>query len=553
MRKAWLILVVCLGASAAEFPILVKGSDEASFVPTALNKTPISDKRPYDAIVVGGGLAGLSSAVYLTDAGKRVLVLEKEPEFGGLAAGGRSRGVRWGRGASYWTRAYDEELQILRHIGLGDYQTKFPIHEPSDSYFEDGELYLGIWEEATLKRLHPSFELFKFALTHADASGQIPNQPLEEAADTSLDGMNGAEWIRAMPSVVEALNDRQAVRVHQRLVSDPATDPKDPMKPVLGLMELYCRSALGTTPDKISAIALANFYISEIETRYTTETGTGGAAERMVAMLEKRTKAVLRAGATVTSVVSGRGKAEVRWISNRKLFSAKAPFVVYAMPLKFAPKLIAGLSYSDPARVKLIDGLQYAHYNVHNVLLKGHPYRATYDTWTRARNYKERDFTDLILGRWMDPEIRGYEGMRGFERDPKDDQGVFSLYQALPLAAVNKGYSEDFARREAEYSVNRMLELYGPLLAENWGTRIEIDRVETSRWPYSIHLAVPGHFKRIAKRLRRPYGRIFFATNNVGTPTFEEALFRGHCAANNILSRARAGFTFEPWSRCPRE
>lgn len=38
----------------------------------------------YDSIVVGGGIAGLTSAVYLARAGQNVLLIEKNKECGGL-------------------------------------------------------------------------------------------------------------------------------------------------------------------------------------------------------------------------------------------------------------------------------------------------------------------------------------------------------------------------------------------------------------------------------------------------------------------------------------
>lgn len=38
----------------------------------------------YDAIIVGGGIAGLTSAVYLARSGKKILLVEKNQEFGGL-------------------------------------------------------------------------------------------------------------------------------------------------------------------------------------------------------------------------------------------------------------------------------------------------------------------------------------------------------------------------------------------------------------------------------------------------------------------------------------
>ncbi len=38
----------------------------------------------YDAIIVGGGIAGLTAAAYLTKAGKSILLCEKEAKCGGL-------------------------------------------------------------------------------------------------------------------------------------------------------------------------------------------------------------------------------------------------------------------------------------------------------------------------------------------------------------------------------------------------------------------------------------------------------------------------------------
>lgn len=48
-----------------------------------MNKN-ISTDYTYDSIVVGGGIAGLTSAVYLARSGQKVLLIEKNKEFGGL-------------------------------------------------------------------------------------------------------------------------------------------------------------------------------------------------------------------------------------------------------------------------------------------------------------------------------------------------------------------------------------------------------------------------------------------------------------------------------------
>ena len=40
----------------------------------------------YDAIIIGAGHNGLVTAAYLAQAGKKVLVLERRPVVGGIAA-----------------------------------------------------------------------------------------------------------------------------------------------------------------------------------------------------------------------------------------------------------------------------------------------------------------------------------------------------------------------------------------------------------------------------------------------------------------------------------
>jgi hypothetical protein len=190
---------------------------------------------------------------------------------------------------------------------------------------------------------------------------------------------------------------------------------------------------------------------------------------------------------------------------------------------------------------------------VHIVRVKGHPYRATYDTWVHQDDSTDEDFTDLILGRWMDPKIKGYEGMRDFRKNPKDDSGILSVYHPLSKRHIGSGYTDEQASQLAETAVDRMIEIFSPLLKHEYGTKIDVVSVETSRWPFSVHVASPGHFIYKAKILRRPVGRVFFANNNIGTPSFEEALFRGHCAANNILTKMNAKFKQESWTRCPIE
>jgi len=77
---------------------------------------------PFDAIVVGGGFAGLSAAVRLTRAGARVLVLEARGRLGGRATAfeDRETGELVDNGQHVLLGCYHETLAFLESIGAAD-------------------------------------------------------------------------------------------------------------------------------------------------------------------------------------------------------------------------------------------------------------------------------------------------------------------------------------------------------------------------------------------------------------------------------------------------
>ena len=553
----WLVACSAKPVPVAEppvsFPINVVGGDEASFAPTPSGELTRLERR-FDVIVIGGGIAGLSSAVFVSKHRQSVLLLEKESTLGGLAQGTTFPGsrTRYDRGAAYWTNAYREEMEILKEIGLGDYARKFPIPEPIDSYLWNGKFYRGIWEPHTLAELPASFALFHQELQAAMEAKLIGDQPIEESANLELDRKFATDWIRGMPASAAARKGPEGEKVYARFQADLASGRLkrgDPMADVIGLMELFCRSALGTTPDQLSAMAFANFYISEIETRFTSVVGTGKATELMANILKARRAVRVQTRSTVAKVENFSDRVDVTYVQGGKSFVVSGNYVIFAAQLPLAPKLIAGFADAAPEQARLMRELKMANYAVHALQVKGHPFRDSYDTWIRPADYSEHDFTDLILGRWMEPRMLGYEGYRDFRKNPPGD-AIVTLYHHLPLESVGAGFSEDQAKELARRAVRRMQEVMRPMQKDG---PYEVKAVQTSRWPYSVHVVEPGHFTHKAKILRRPFGRIYFANNNMGTPAFEEALFRGHCAAVRVLMQLRKGFQREAWSRCPLE
>lgn len=75
-----------------------------------------------DATVIGAGVAGLSAATALAEAGARVLVLEARPGLGGRATSFRDpqTGERVDNGQHILMGCYDETFAFLRRIGASD-------------------------------------------------------------------------------------------------------------------------------------------------------------------------------------------------------------------------------------------------------------------------------------------------------------------------------------------------------------------------------------------------------------------------------------------------
>lgn len=74
---------------------------------------------PPRVIVIGGGLAGLTAALRLTEAGTRVTVLEAEPQVGGRARTMQVAGEPLDRGFQSLFTAYPATARLLRDVGIG--------------------------------------------------------------------------------------------------------------------------------------------------------------------------------------------------------------------------------------------------------------------------------------------------------------------------------------------------------------------------------------------------------------------------------------------------
>jgi protoporphyrinogen oxidase len=91
-----------------------------------------------DIAVIGGGIAGLASAYYLSRAGARVTLLEASGELGGLGGAFECRGVHLERFYHCMLPSDDDLLNLLEDLGLADEvywkETSFGVHAGGHIY-----------------------------------------------------------------------------------------------------------------------------------------------------------------------------------------------------------------------------------------------------------------------------------------------------------------------------------------------------------------------------------------------------------------------------------
>lgn len=436
----------------------------------------------YDAIIVGGGMSGLTACWYLKDL--KVQILERAGQVGGLAHRGETGdGIAYGRGSAYYSEPPENVMVWYKEMGLTPIeQTVIP--SPIDSYHRSGKLVVDMWEDHSFKELPPEFRAFHKKLLQDDKDGKVATQPIDKADNLALDKISAAEYLKPFGKEVKAF------------------------------LDAYCQSALGCLSEDVSAMAFANFYTSEVVSRYAWPGGTGGASR----ILAEKLKDYARTGCTVTRVEPDGDGVLVDYVQDGRLLRVRARHVILAVPLRVAARIFPSM---PEERRALIASLRYADYVVHQVFTSRDLYTACYDTW-----FTDKSFTDVIVARWIET--------RGFKAPPKGGPGILSIYQPLAPGREPRPLNEETVKSLAVKAVQELGDVLPDLRKE------PSLKVESYRWPASIHIVPPGYFTNVAPKLIPPVGRVSFAGNNLGTPSFEEAIYRGHEAAMHVRTQLGA-------------
>ncbi|WP_294278219.1 FAD-dependent oxidoreductase [uncultured Sphingomonas sp.] len=474
-----------------------------------------SSEQHTDIAIIGGGIAGLSAAWTLADAGVAFRLLELEDTTGGNARGGRNSVSAYPLGAHYLPIPNPEATRVialLERLGIiTGWQDGKPVFDPYQvvSAPEERLLRLGRWHEGLVPgtALSPedrhdiaaffaAMKAFRDRRDDGRPAFAIPMALSSTAADLkALDRISMTQWL-----------DQQGWR--SRVLHDH--------------VRYACRDDYGTEPDQVSAWAGIHYFASRrgaaanvdgdlvltwpegnahlaramaARVRGSIETG------RIVWRVERQGDGVVVDSHDVASGNSTRLHARAAILATPRFVTARLVKDVDATGFRYAPWIVANVTVDRPPEGP---GFDLAWDNVSATSESLGYVVATHQSLATAPG--------ATVLTWYMPLSR------------MTPASARRLMLERPLAAW-----QDIVRDD--------------LLATNPDLAGAIRRIDVWRWGHAMIRPEPGFIWGEARRhAARPQPPLFFAHSDLsGFSIFEEAHHHGAEAAEQALASIRGG------------
>ena len=449
-----------------------------------------------DAIVVGGGISGLTAAWQLAKAGRRVTVLEQAREIGGNAKSAEWGDIRYSIGAAYFTRPDPgSALETLyRELGV----LERAVQVPKGEVFFDRRLVEHFWDGTT----ESAAQAISATKGIADAwrkmvATRYPEIPWTERTE----GWPRAEFERLDALPFSSYLERLGAPGHVRQ-----------------FCEYYCWSSFGGSAKEISTYAALNFLTAEFGDILALPGGNSGIARALGEAL--RAKGVNLVTDTLASRVRSveRGVEVTAFTGERpRRFPARA--CVAAVPRFMAARIVEDFPQERAAQVA---EMKWRAYLVANVLLRRRPSVEWYDSYRiEPLDPHTAAWTDLIIA--------------DFVASPKSGHSVLTAYRALPY---DGGRSELFAATSPAGYRDAVRHDLQPWLAAIGLSDRDIVDINMARWGHPLVLAQPGQLAsgRLEK-ISAPFQRVAFAhQDRFGVSAIENAIEAAFEAAGEVAA-----------------
>ena len=567
---------------------------------TTKTRAPQANASKYDVIVIGGELAGWTATYELARHHLHVLDLEStsaQPHSvnASISIADGEKIIDHPSNEIGHSQEISDVYRTLfnlsasptgnvglvqpKNVGRAPGAVASPIVDSFDAYYLNGVFYNHLWNDDTLKKLPAAFAVFKQELKNEFGDRMIGNLPLENSTrrhfKLELDQIDAVSWIQQMPDNLRTFDDPDSRAVYKRFHNENFIADKTDMsmKSVLTYMNLVCQARAGTDCRNLSALYVARLMLDSTGIRQPLPHVAQG-LRRLQEQISRSVYVTSQSQTCVTSLTdTENADGKNKWITvnytiHGEPYTAQAHAVIWALKLKSAPDKIEGFALAKSSatrkQVQLMRDLTYGEVMRYRLILNGRPFSSSYQTWWQSAGAPA-----ALAGSEIDKNVRPIsfflpQFFNFSSLSPATE--IVTLLEPLPIdmepqvASGGTMLDEKTVAKLTDTAVinwTRTFQgLFYSLNTDNsqslTSPAIRLQAVHVSRTPASVLIVGPGHFIDESRYLRRPFGQVYFASPDIGAPTFEEAVFRAHCAVRHVLQQLRPhDFSLTAPSRCP--
>ncbi len=485
----------------------------------------------HDVIVVGGGIAGLTVAYALRD--RKVLLLERESQTGGVSKSENWNGIEYSIGAAYMIDPEPEEgeepnpnFDLLVELDLRKKGEKLDQdHNPERRWSRGKENHCLFTNTRAFREEEvysaQNIEFFE----HVSSEGPVPEIPPKD------------------PKLVEALDSISYKQFLydaklQQAIWKRTLGPLAPR--AREAIEYYFWGAFGTNTWETSAYHGLNFFAAEFGNILVFPGGNAFIAKRLTERIRRHDPQIIRAGHYVLEIEPDRENK--RWTvlayHQNQVHRYQARTVVFSSPLFLAKRMIPTLP--DDQR-KAIESLDYRSFVVANVLLKrrldqifkDEKIRNGYELTRLHEVDVQRQLPDLLNGEKVFSDICTAD----FASWRPTEFAVLTVYRPYPYAHGRdrlRYLTYDYVEAEIRKAVLEGFRHYG--LEE-----AQIQDIRLARWGHPMIIPRPGQMVdgTLACARRSQLGLYFAHTDVQGAPAIENALAAARAAVQEVNKHLR--------------